>query len=172
MNYQVSIETEPDLGQGAPTHWGEYREWSDDIPTDIAPADARPKNGLFVPSREVLRLAGYTGGSELPPGWVKRSYGPSFDRGVLVRPVGFWDPRIHSKSRYVEVHRYGKWWVIQRDAGLFFEVLVHVLGPFLLAVPNLSAAAHLAAYCSPHAPDHMGVFAWEETKLWQQFLEG
>jgi hypothetical protein len=143
MTYQnASIQTEPDLQQqGPPTRWGEGSEWSEDIPRSFAPS----ATGLFVPSDEVFRAAGYRPGCKRLPRWSPQGRGWTYSGNgrVDVVPYGF--------GTACKVERFGNWWVIHRDDGYAVnrEVLVF-LGVLLVIAPKQAAAMRLAEYCSPH----------------------
>ena len=150
MNYQDgSLQAKPDLQPQYPQTFirlGEYRQRSKDIPRSFVPS----AKGLFVPSQEVLRAAGYTPGSKHPRHWAR---GNERRR----RLFGNGDCRVYG---------FGKWWVLQRRDGVdsHTQVLVFSLGPWLIATRTYAAAIRLAEYCSPHAPDPLGLYSWQNTR--------
>src|SRR5918911_4230904 len=105
------------------TAWREGREWSDDIPRSFAPSAA----GLFVPTDEILRAAGYKRPlRSRPKGWrVGGRYALAL-------------PKFKTSFVGCRVQNFGQFWLIQRNAGYDwyydppYEVLAFSLGRLLV----------------------------------------
>ncbi|SRR6266849_8398992 len=165
MNYQdASIRTGTAQQQCTPTitRYGEYREWSEDIPWWFVPVIARPKNGLFVPSDEVLQAAADNARSKSLQGWTQaQSSGCEYKSCTGEASK---DLRGESGDVQCTVHRFGKWWAIERFE-IEYQVLAYchrILGALLVVTPTYEAMIQLAQYCSPHAPHTIGPFSWVE----------
>jgi len=151
MNYQdASIRGEPEVRPEVPQtvlKWGEFRERRTDIPRTFAPS----AKGLFLPSDELLRVAGYTPGSKHPGRWVRGRKGRR---------------RLFTNDQSCRICGFGKWWVIERSGGTHTnsQVLVFSLGSWLIVTPTYRAAIQLAERCSPHAPDALGLLSWADKR--------
>jgi hypothetical protein len=135
-----------DAPQAPFLRWGEFRERSRDIPSRFAPSS----KGLFLPSDELLRFAGYIPGSRHPGRWVREQ---KLRRRLFI-------------NQSCKVYGLGKWWVIERSGGTHTtpQVLVFSLGSWLIVTPTYLAAIRLAECCSPHVPDALGLLCWEEKR--------
>jgi len=74
------------------------------------------------------------------------------------------DLRGESGDVQCTVHRFGKWWAIERFE-IEYQVLAYchrILGALLVVTPTYEAMIQLAQYCSPHAPHTIGPFSWVE----------
>jgi hypothetical protein len=166
MKYQhASIRNANAQKQCAPTitRDGEYREWSEDIPWWFAPAIARPKNGLFIPSDEVLQVAAYGARSQSLQGWTQ-GQGSGCCEYQSCTGEASTDLRGESGDVQCRVHRFGRWWAIERFE-IEYQVLAYhhiFLGALLVVTPTYEAMIQLAQYCSPRAPHNIGPFSWVE----------
>ena len=109
-----------------------------------------PQRDYSFLAKRCFRAAGYTPGSKHPRHWAR---GNERRR----RLFGNGDCRVYG---------FGKWWVLQRRDGVdsHTQVLVFSLGPWLIATRTYAAAIRLAEYCSPHAPDPLGLYSWQNTR--------